>query len=588
MQYVNEKWLRLFNYYYLLVAVVFSGIYILFAIQQQSLIVTGKDMYGTSVATGVFSLACVLYNLLLLRLIRRSNIWLAYLVSFGLFALANNAATEAALEYTGSYIFIANNFIVSLGATAFGPIVALLVISIVGIVFAMSAAGSTPPTILGIGGDAFMVFLRVTTVTFLLYWLKDKYLTISPTQQDNYIERYFVKNEVVKLLTDSISDGVVIIDKNENIKSINPGALKLLGQEEKDLLDLNYRSVLKFLSLEHEKLLTEDEPIAKALKEQTSNNRELVMTVRENQELFVDITVSVIINPQSQDLYGAVIILRDFTKKKEEEEARSEFISTASHEMRTPVAAIEGYLGLALNDRVGTIDERARGYLEKAHLSTEHLGRLLQDLLLSAKAEDGRLMSRPRVVEMGQYIEQLVDTLRFAAEKKGLLMDFTVGTGTDKQPDTMNGKMIKPLYYTHVDPDRMREVITNLFDNAVKYTASGKVSIGLTGNNEIVQLFVRDTGPGIPAADIGHLFQKFYRVDNSATRTIGGTGLGLFISRKIIELYKGRIWAESELGKGSTFFINLPRLSSQKADELLKSEVTEQASVSPLDTSQSL
>jgi signal transduction histidine kinase len=128
------------------------------------------------------------------------------------------------------------------------------------------------------------------------------------------------------------------------------------------------------------------------------------------------------------------------------------------------------------------------------------------------------------------------------------------------------------LYYTHADPDRIREVITKIFDNAVKYTESGKISNGLTGDDQVVQFYVRDTGPGIPREDIPHMFQKFYRVDSSATRTIGGTGLGLFICRKIVELYGGRIWVESEVGKGSSFFINLPRLSTAKASELQAAE----------------
>ncbi len=128
--------------------------------------------------------------------------------------------------------------------------------------------------------------------------------------------------------------------------------------------------------------------------------------------------------------------------------------------------------------------------------------------------------------------------------------------------------MVRPLYYVNVDPDRLREVITNLFDNAVKYTPEGRVTIGLTGNDGVAQCYVRDTGPGIPPDDLPHLFQKFYRVDNSATRTIGGTGLGLFICKKIIELYRGRIWVESEVGKGSTFYINLPRIDTAKAAEL--------------------
>ncbi len=583
MQYINEKWLRLFNYYYLFSMVVMATVYMYFAVEQRSIFVTGRDMYGMSIATGVFAVLGVLYNGLILRYVRRTNIWLAYLLSFVFFSLTYNAASEASLEHTSSYIFLIHNIFIAFGATTFGPTIALLVLAIVGVVFAMTVSGTTTPTLMGMAGDAITVFARVIGVAILLIWLKDKYQTVGPTKRDNYIERYFVRNEVVKLLTDSIGDGIIIIDQKGNIKSINPGALRLLGKDEKDVLDLDYRSVLKFQSLDHEKLQPDDELVTKAMKDLTSYSDELIMTVGNNEEIFVDVMVSVIADRQKEDMYGGVIILRDVSKKKQEETARSEFISTASHEMRTPVAAIEGYLGLALNDKVSTIDNRARGYLEKAHASTEHLGRLFQDLLLSAKAEDGRLVSHPRVVEMGQFLEQLAESLRFTAEKKGLHMDFVVGASTQEQADMVNGKTIKPLYYTHVDPDRMREVITNIFDNAVKYTETGKVSIGLTGNNEIVQLFVKDTGPGIPATDIGHLFQKFYRVDNSATRTIGGTGLGLFICRKIVELYKGRIWAESELGKGSTFFINLPRLSNQKADELIKTEVAQEEGASPLD-----
>jgi signal transduction histidine kinase len=267
---------------------------------------------------------------------------------------------------------------------------------------------------------------------------------------------------------------------------------------------------------------------------------------------------------------AAVAVFRDVSKERAEEQQRADFISTASHEMRTPVAAIEGYLALAMNEKVSTIDNRARGYLEKAHSSTQHLGQLFQDLLTSAKAEDGRLTSHPSVVEIGSFLEQLSSDLHFAAEKKGLSLDFALATSRniDASHESGGERIVRPLYYVYADGDRLREVITNLVDNAIKYTPEGGVTLGLTGDDKVVQCYVKDTGPGIPAADLPHLFQKFYRVDNSATRTIGGTGLGLFICRKIIEMYNGRIWAESEVGKGSSFYINLPRLSSQKAQEL--------------------
>jgi signal transduction histidine kinase len=254
--------------------------------------------------------------------------------------------------------------------------------------------------------------------------------------------------------------------------------------------------------------------------------------------------------------------------------------------MRTPVAAIEGYLALALNDKVSKIDDKAREYLEKAHASTQNLGKLFQDLLTSAKAEDGRLSSHPTVTEMSKFAQQLSEDLHFGAKKKGLDVEFVINNTKEGGVIDASGgsvsKNIQPLYYAYVDPDRIREVITNLFDNAVKYTEKGRVSLGITGNDQVVQIRVSDTGHGIPQEDLPHLFQKFYRVDNSATRTVGGTGLGLFICRKIVELYNGHIWAESKEGEGSTFYINLPRVSSQRASQLQ----TQEAAASPLDTNQ--
>jgi signal transduction histidine kinase len=240
--------------------------------------------------------------------------------------------------------------------------------------------------------------------------------------------------------------------------------------------------------------------------------------------------------------------------------------------MRTPVAAIEGYLALALNEKVSHIDSKARTYLEKAHASTQSLGSLFQDLLTSAKAEDGRLINHPVVTEMGAFLQKHTEDMRFAAEKKGLLLDYLIGSADGITVAESSQKLVRPLYYVNVDQDRISEVIINLFDNAIKYTQSGKITVGLTGDDKTVQIRLQDTGQGIPPEDAAHLFQKFYRVDNSATRSIGGSGLGLFICRKIIEMYDGRIWVESEVDKGSTFFISLPRISNERAVTLQAQE----------------
>jgi PAS domain S-box-containing protein len=380
------------------------------------------------------------------------------------------------------------------------------------------------------------------------------------------------------ILIQSIADGVVVTSNNGLIRLINQAAGNMTGWKIEDAIGVDVKSVVKVAKENGSEMTDEEYPFTAVLTHKAFINQALQITSQNGKKQIVSLVISPVVTPTGE-VNGAVAVLRDISEQRAAEQQRAEFISTASHEMRTPVAAIEGYLALALNEKVSTVDTRARGFLEKAHSSTQHLGQLFQDLLTSAKAEDGRLSSHPQVVEMGTYLQQLVEDLRFSAQKKGLASEFVVGAGeaidatnhdtVDATSSTSNGlKVVKPLYYVFADPDRMREVITNLFDNACKYTDSGKVSIGLTGNNEVVQFYIRDTGPGIPADDIPHLFQKFYRVDNSATRTVGGTGLGLFICRKIVELYQGRIWVESALGKGSTFFINLPRITAQRASQL--------------------
>jgi signal transduction histidine kinase len=282
--------------------------------------------------------------------------------------------------------------------------------------------------------------------------------------------------------------------------------------------------------------------------------------------LSISLSVSAIIE---KDKVTAVIgVFRDITIEKKQEQQSADFLSTASHEMRTPIAAIEGYLSLALNDNVSTIDSRARTYLEKAHSSTQSLGKLFQDLLTSSKVEDGRLVSHPSVVEISSLLSEVTGDLKFLAQKKGLILEFVLGTGKDNDPPSGKDTILSPLYYVYADPERLREVLVNLFDNAIKFSSKGKITFGVTGDDKVVQFYVKDHGSGIPEEDIPHLFQKFYRVDNSITRTTNGTGLGLFICRKIIELYQGKIWVESKLGEGSTFFINLPRISEQRISQL--------------------
>lgn len=422
------------------------------------------------------------------------------------------------------------------------------------------------------------ILLVVALVVFIIFKKNGGTLRNSNHTGGSSLLASSLRNEKQKseVVISAIADGVILLDKNLNIQLFNPAAQQISGWQKEDALTLVYSSVIQLVNDKDVPYTSDQDPFRKAAETlQPVRDNKATMVTKSNKRVSISIIVSPLLSDKQQ-LDGLIAVFRDVSEERDEEHRRAEFISTASHEMRTPVAAIEGYLALALNEKVCQIDAKAREYLNKAHSSTQHLGKLFQDLLTSTKAEDGRLSSSPQVVEMGLYLEHLVEDLRIAAQKKGLDVAYQIGASGMSTEDKGNAvagqKMIRPLYYTFVDPERVREVITNLFDNGVKYSEKGTLTIGITGDDKVVQLRVSDQGMGIPAEDIPHLFQKFYRVDNSATRTIGGTGLGLFICRKIVELYNGKIWVESQIGQGTTFFINVPRLSNDRAQQLLAKE----------------
>jgi PAS domain S-box-containing protein len=370
------------------------------------------------------------------------------------------------------------------------------------------------------------------------------------------------KSEVV---INAIADGVIALDGQGIIQLINPAAQQIIGWGKQDALSLNYKSVLKLTDNKNAELTPANDPVSQVLatnKEITTDN--LILLTNSGKKRLV----SIVISPVGQLGSCVIVVFRDITSEKEEERQQAEFISTASHEMRTPVASIEGYLGLALNPATAQIDDKARDYITKAHESAEHLGRLFQDLLDVSKAEDGRLSNNPKVVDVVAFLHDIVQGLTPKAEAKGLRIHYK------PLPDGLLEKLaertLNPVYYTNVDNDHLREVASNLIENAIKYTLKGDVTIDVQGDNDHVVISVADSGIGIPKEDQAHLFQKFYRVDNSDTREIGGTGLGLYLCRRLAETMNGRIWVESEYKQGSTFYLELPRLDHEDATRLIE------------------
>ena len=370
-----------------------------------------------------------------------------------------------------------------------------------------------------------------------------------------------------EIVINAIGDGVIAIDAQGTIQLINPAAQEILGWGKQDALMLNYKSILQLTDLNNKELDPTADPIMQVLNtNQQMRSNTLIIKTKSGKK----VTSSLVVSPIGSAGSGVITVFRDMTKEKAEEQEQAEFISTASHEMRTPVASIEGYLGLALNPNTAQIDEKARDFIMKAHEAAQHLGRLFQDLLDVSKSEDGRMASTPKVVDMASYTATIVQGLNEKANEKGLILKY-------KPTDNSGQKTITPVYFVNQDNDHIREIIDNLVENAIKYTLKGEVTVDVTGSDSKVIVSVKDSGLGIPAEDVPHLFQKFYRVDNMDRQQIGGTGLGLYLSRRLAEAMQGRLYLESVHGQGSTFFLELPRISSQEAEQLKQQQALQAA-----------
>lgn len=575
MQHVSKSWYRFHWVVWMILNFAFLAAFIV------SRKFAGPEFevtYGLNIAVLYMSIGILIYLTTFYWLIAKASLALATFTGSMLMVLQFMNVFNETNQSVSSLIFVIawlitgwivgmSGFVISLGAMLVSFIYILLEIE-------FDFSNLKPVGLV-------LIFGSMLVALFSYFFWRNRFITESSERIDQLSGQLVGKEQQTNILIESISDGIIVVDTSSKITFINSAAANMAEWPEKEVKNFDARKIMRLLTDEKtgEVIPDEQHPFSQVLAQKKRFSKTLILMNRKDERKYISLVISPVVVTKEKDskIIGAIAVFRDVSSEKGEEQRRAEFISTASHEMRTPVAAIEGYLALALNDKVSKIDPKAREFLDKAHASTQHLGKLFQDLLTSAKAEDGRLTSHPMAIEMGEFVKQLADDLRFGAEKKGLAVEFILNTNVEagnEVIDTVNPvgsqKTIQPFYYSYADPDRIREVITNVFDNAVKYTAEGGIKLGLTGNEQVVQIRISDTGPGISKEDLPHLFQKFYRVDNSATRSIGGTGLGLFICKKIIELYKGNIWAESELGKGTAFYINLPRLTASQAQELQK------------------
>jgi signal transduction histidine kinase len=239
---------------------------------------------------------------------------------------------------------------------------------------------------------------------------------------------------------------------------------------------------------------------------------------------------------------GAAITMQDISYLKELDRLKSDFIHTVSHDLRSPLTAILGYTELI--GRTGPLNENQQEFLQRLQGSVQHVTVLINDLLDLGRLEAG-FDTRREMVQLESVLKYTLDIVDLQMKKKKIKLSVDIKTE------------IKPL---RANPIRIRQMLDNLVGNAIKYTQNeGNVNVNLSMHDDQIILSVEDNGPGIPAEEQSRVFEKFYRATNMAgNEGVTGSGLGLAIVKSIVESHQGRVWVESTVGKGSTFFVLLP------------------------------
>jgi signal transduction histidine kinase len=281
---------------------------------------------------------------------------------------------------------------------------------------------------------------------------------------------------------------------------------------------------------------SEDFELLKTVSGQMAISLENALLYEETKEFNVKLTKEV--ESATKDLRQANEELKNLDR------AKSEFISIASHQLRTPLTVIKGYGSMMLEGSFGKMEPMIEENMKKIYESNERLITLVEDLLNISRIESGKLQFNYEVCQLEEIVASVVEEMTSTAKTKGLELKYLAP---------------QKLSAVKIDKSKIRQVIINVIDNAIKYTPKGSVTVSLTENKGLIQFKSEDTGMGIQPTDLVNLFQKFSRGEHVSVLHTEGTGLGLYVGKMMIEAHQGKIWAESEgLDKGAQFYFTLP------------------------------
>ncbi len=352
----------------------------------------------------------------------------------------------------------------------------------------------------------------------------------------------------------SIGEALFVVDLIGNIELVNPVAQELLEIHEKDALGKLVTNVLKFKNEDGSPIPQENQPILTTLNTGGQINQTMLYTKKNDKKLTVNIITSPI--KQNDKVIGALGIIRDITKEKEIDRMKTEFISLASHQLRTPLSAIRWFTEMLLGGDGGELNNEQKEFAKNISDSTQRMIQLVNSLLNISRMESGRILVDPRPTDLKELVQGVVTDLKAKIEDRKQNLLISVHDDLPK---------------INLDPRLIRQVYLNLLTNAIKYTPKeGEITVFISKKDGDIITQISDNGYGIPRDQKDKIFQKFFRATNIIKVETDGTGLGLYLIKAIVESSKGKIWFESEEGKGTTFWFTLP-LSGMEAK---KGEVT--------------
>ncbi|MEK7166878.1 MAG: ATP-binding protein [Patescibacteria group bacterium] len=350
-------------------------------------------------------------------------------------------------------------------------------------------------------------------------------------------EKLTIEKGKMDAAINSLTDGLIIINLEQKIILINSKAENILNLKNGILIG---KTLSEFIDLPYIKELYEI--LTKTEGHCRDKKCELVLK-KPAEEIFEMQTTPVI--TQSQETIGTLIILHDITREKLINKMKSEFVTIAAHQLRTPLTGIKWTLEMILNEDEGQINQEQKELLSKAYKSNERMIKLINSLLIVSNLEEGRFIYKLSEIQIEDLIQEIIENFEVQIKNKNI--------------ECILNKPEKYLSKVKVDLEKIQMTLENLIDNAIKYTPQkGKIIISLKEENKEIKISVKDSGMGISKQDQEKLFTKFFRSEKALKTETDGSGLGLFIVKNIIEAHKGKIWVESEEKKGSIFYFTLP------------------------------